>query len=92
MKILGILFRDDRGKNLQTLLSLEIPPAYRNTVLESLTVEDYSQGPLAEILYGGSELWVFGKTIKKKEIYIKITMGHLEEGLFVYPFILQKRK
>ncbi|SFD02501.1 hypothetical protein SAMN05518672_10197 [Chitinophaga sp. CF118] len=30
--IWGIVFRDDRGKNAKTLLSLEITPAYREAI------------------------------------------------------------
>lgn len=74
--IWGVLFRDDRGKNFQTLLDIEIRPSDREKVLKELKLEDYSEGPLAEKLYGGTEMWVFGKLIKNKEIYIKITMGY----------------
>jgi hypothetical protein len=30
---------------------------------------------LPEKLYAGADMWVFGKIVKEKEIYIKITMG-----------------
>lgn len=46
MNIYGILYRDDRGKNQKTLEELEIVPSYRKVVIESLSVEDYIQGPL----------------------------------------------
>lgn len=75
MDIWGIVVRDDRGKNAQTLLDLEITKDQRNKVLKTLVVEDYSEGPLPEKLYGGADMWVFGKIVKGKEIYIKITMG-----------------
>jgi hypothetical protein len=75
MKIWNVLFRDDRGKNSQTLMELELRPVDRKKILEELTVQDYSQGPLKETLYGGADMWVFGKMIKKQEVYIKITMG-----------------
>lgn len=75
MNIWGVVVRDDRGKNAQTLLDLEITRDFRNKVLKSLVVEDYSEGPLPEKLYGGADMWVFGKQVKGKEIYIKITMG-----------------
>ena len=48
MEIFGILFLDDRGKNQQTLHDLEISPLKRKEVINSLEVEDYSQGPLDE--------------------------------------------
>ena len=75
MKFWDVLFRDDRGKNSQALVDLEIRPIERKTILESLEVKDYSEGPLAETLYGGADMWVFGKTIKSNNIYIKIAMG-----------------
>jgi nucleoside-specific outer membrane channel protein Tsx len=97
MKFWDVLFRDERGKNAQALVDLELRPIERKMMLERLTVQDYSDGPIAEVLYGGSAMWVFGKTIKKKEVYIKITMGvvgasvicisfHLAEYKMNYPF------
>lgn len=75
MKIWDVLFRDDRGKNAQALLTLEIRPNERKAILEKLETEDYSEGPLKETLYKGADMWVFGKVIKGREVYIKITMG-----------------
>jgi hypothetical protein len=75
MKIWDVLFRDERGKNAQALADLELRPSDRKKVLEDLKVEDYCQGPLEETLYKGSDMWVFGRVIKKKQVYIKITMG-----------------
>jgi hypothetical protein len=97
MDIWGVVFRDDRGKNFQTLLDLGITPDYRKEVLKKLTVADYSEGPILEKLYGGADMWVFGKKIKEKEVYIKITMGikaahvicisfHIAERAIKYPF------
>lgn len=73
--IWGILFLDDRGKNFSTLASLELRPVDREMVVDSLVAEDYSEGPLPELWHGSNEMWVFGKTVKDKEIYIKITLG-----------------
>ena len=36
MKIFGIIYRDDRGKNQKTLEELEIVPSYRRVVIENL--------------------------------------------------------
>jgi len=76
MKIWDVLFRDERGKNAQALADLELRASDRKKVLEDLKVEDYCQGPLAETLYKGADMWVFGRVIKKKQVYIKITMGY----------------
>ena len=96
MKIFRILFRDDRGKNTQALANLEIRPIDRNTILEELSADDYCEGPFKENLYGGADLWIFGKEIKKNEVYIKISIGlhnqnvicisfHIAEHPLTYP-------
>lgn len=100
MKIWDILFLDERGKNTQGLLDLEISPAKRKEIIENLLVEDYSQGPLKEKMRGILPMWIFGKIVKKKEVYIKISMGtenstticisfHIAEYSMDYPFKTQ---
>ena len=97
MKVFGILFRDDRDKNKKTLEALEITPVFRRVVIENLTPQDYDEGPLVDTLYQRGEMWVFGKDIKGRDVYIKITMGmancqticisfHLAEHPLTYPF------
>jgi len=97
LKIWGVIFRDSREKNAQLLSDLELRPIDRNKILESLKSIDYSEGPLEEKLYGGSDMWVFGKALKLQEVYIKITMGfsgqsvicisfHISEHQMNYPF------
>tara|TARA_R110002074_G_scaffold131627_1_gene274276 strand:- start:793 stop:1152 length:360 start_codon:yes stop_codon:yes gene_type:complete len=96
-QIWGILFLDSRAKNFNTLLALDIRPVDREQVLDTLTVKDYSQGPLDEDWHGGKEMWVFGTKMKDTEIYIKITLGalgtqticisfHTAEHPMQYPF------
>ena len=92
MKIWDVLFRDDRGKNAQTLIDLELRPIERKAVLENLQNKDYSEGSLAEKLYGGTDMWVFGKMIKKKEIYIKISMGIANSQVICISFHLAQHK
>lgn len=75
MNIWDIFYRDDRSKNAQTLADLEIRPIDRTRIIENLTFLDYSEGPISEKLYSGSDMWVFGVVIKKTEVYIKITLG-----------------
>jgi hypothetical protein len=95
--IFGILFLDDRGKNQQTLHDLEISPAKRQEIIRSLKVEDYSQGPLDEKMQGILPMWVFGKKVNMKEVYIKVSMGiennqavcisfHIAQYPMNYPF------
>ena len=64
-----------RDKNIQALADLEITSNKRKEIITSLETKDYSEGPLKETQYGGSEMWVFGKTVKDKEVYIKISKG-----------------
>ncbi|MCK8623605.1 hypothetical protein [Prevotella sp. E13-27] len=40
IKVFDIIFRDDRGKNLQTLAALEIAPTYRKLVVMNIEPED----------------------------------------------------
>ncbi|MEI8084888.1 MAG: toxin [Paludibacter sp.] len=92
----GILILDDRSKNAQTLHDLELSPNKRKEIILDLKPEDYSEGPLEEKMRGMLPMWVFGKTVKGAEIYIKVTMGipnrevicisfHIAEHPIVYP-------
>ena len=84
--IWGIYVRDDRSKNAQTLLDLEISPADRIKLITKLVATDYSEGPLPETLLKGSDMWVFGKKVKEREIYIKITMGQTDSKVICISF------
>jgi hypothetical protein len=96
-QVFGILFLDDRGKNQQTLHDLEISPDKRKDVISKLRSEDYSEGPLDEKMRGILPMWVFGKEVKQKEVYIKVSMGlentstvcisfHLAQHPMNYPY------
>lgn len=87
-----VIFRDDRGKNAQALIDLELRPIERKTIIEMLEVKDYSQGPIEEKLYGGADMWVFGKTVKNKEVYIKITIGAMSNSVICISFHLAQHK
>ena len=75
MKVFGILFRDDREKNRIALFDLDISRLERLEIIKSIETEDYSDGPIADELNLGTEMWIFGKDVKGIEVYIKITMG-----------------
>lgn len=96
-QIYGIRFRDDRGKNRETLLLLDITPLQRELIVKNLYVQDYVEGPVIDELNKSGELWVFGKDVKNREVYIKITLGydgaqticisfHIAEHPLEYPF------
>jgi hypothetical protein len=84
MKIFGILFRDDRGKNQATLQELEIVPSYRTVVIENLCVEDYVQDPVVDELNRLGEMWVFGKDVKGREVYIKVMITGVTSQTILY--------
>lgn len=65
-RIFGIIFRDDRDKNMQTLLDLEITAKYREDVIMALVPEDYVEEPIEDKLNNRGEMWVFGKRSKTK--------------------------
>ena len=78
----GIIFRIDRKKNMQALLDLEISAIMREKIIMSLTVEDNYMG----------ELWEFGKSVDKKEVYIKISKGTGANSPICVSFHLAERK
>jgi hypothetical protein len=63
------------------LADLEINQSQALEVVKKLEVLDYSEGPIEEVVYQGADMWVFGKVVKGKEFYIKITMG--QQGIQV---------
>lgn len=74
-KTFGIIYRDDRKKNVETIAILDIYPNKRTEIINNLSVTDYSEGPIKDTLNKSTDLWVFGKVFKGREIYIKITIG-----------------
>jgi len=85
-KVFDIIFVDARQKNTNALLLLDLPPAGRREIIESIVAADYSEGPLDDRLYGIASLWVFGKIHKQEEIYIKISMGMTNAGVICISF------
>ena len=96
-QVYGILFRDDRAKNRKDLLELDITQMQRELIVKSLLPQDYVEGPVIDVLNKEGEMWVFGKDVKEREVYIKITLGyengqticisfHIAEHPLVYPF------
>lgn len=75
LEIWGIVFLDGREKNIQALADLNISRFERMNIIKSIQVEDYSEGPIRDILNDYGEMWVFGKDVNGIETYIKITMG-----------------
>lgn len=97
LNIWGIVFFDGRMKNTDTLAELEISPNQRRKLISELKLANYSEGPITDLQSLGNDLWVFGNTIKAKEVYIKISMGkpnkqticisfHIAEFPMKYPY------
>lgn len=97
VKVFGIIFRDDRPKNKEALQQLDITPMQRELIVKSLQIQDYVEGPVIDVLNQQGEMWVFGKDVKGREVYIKITLGyqngqticisfHIAEHPMLYPF------
>lgn len=95
--IFGIIFIDERQKNAQAILDLDISPNRRKEIIKELKIEDFSEGPVEEIMRGFMCMWIFGKVVRKKEVYIKVSLGnlnnqaicisfHIAEHSMKYPF------
>lgn len=54
----------------------------REDLLLGLSVADYCEGPLDDRDFPG-ELWVFGKVIEGKEIYIKLKLAGSQSSRLV---------
>jgi hypothetical protein len=84
-KFYGIYFNDNRRKNTIALLELEIT-YLRRLEIESLCVEDFTEGPLDDALHGIAAMWVFGKRYREVELYIKISLGPFNENVVCISF------
>ena len=73
-QVFGIRFRNDREKNREVRLQLDITPLQREMIVKNLHVRDYVEGPVIDELNKKGEMWVFGKDVKGREVYIKITL------------------
>lgn len=74
IKIWDIFFINRAKNSIQDLADLDITAKMRIDIILELALEDYSQGPEPETQFNGKELWVFGKTIKNQQVYIKLTI------------------
>lgn len=80
-----------REINDETLLELEI---HSNEPIEkailSLAVIDYSEGPLEEKRNNTSPMWVFGKKVRERDVYIKISLGSANRPAKCFSFHFPK--
>ena len=100
-EIFGLVYLDRREKNMKTLAELCITAKYRDNIVKQLSVKDFYKGPEPNRLNDLGDMWVFGKTINSKEVYIKVTLGrtnsqavcisfHIAEHPIKYPFKEEK--
>jgi hypothetical protein len=71
--VLGLYYLNDREKNAQALLDLEIPPNKRTEIIMALKPEDFyriEEGKYLERY----EMFAFGKKLKGIEVYIQISI------------------
>ena len=85
LDVFGIVIRRDRSENLQTILDLELTNITVREHIKKLVHKDFYKGPVADS-DGGPSLWEFGKEIKSKEVYIKITLGYLNKPTICISF------
>ena len=97
VEVFDILFWDERDKNYDSLHLLEITANERKKIVKTIDPEDYSEGPIRNMLNRFGDLWVFGKDVKGQEVYIKICYGlpnrsticisfHVAEHPMNYPY------
>lgn len=65
-------------KNKKTMLELDFTDKQLVEVLEELAQEDYAEGPCNDRDYHGT-IWIFGKHINGKEVYIKLKISELDD-------------
>lgn len=86
MRVFDVVFLD-REKNVQTMADLEICGSDMKRVLLTIRPEDYSEGPLlVDSLSLHGPMWVFGKDIKGRELYIKIALGRTNSSTICISF------
>ncbi len=92
VRVFGIMYRDDRNKNEQALAELGITRRMRDDVVLNLSSEDYIEGPVEDTLNHIGEMWVFGKDVKGREVYIKISLGGTNSRAICISFHVAEHK
>ena len=75
VEVFDLIILNEREKNARTQAALELTPNGQREVIKSIEVEDYSEGPIKNLLNAWGDLWVFGKDVNGQEVYIKIAYG-----------------
>lgn len=97
VEVFDIMFLDEREKNMNAISDLSLTRGERKQIIKSLTIDNYSEGPIKNLLNQWGDLWVFGKDVQNQEVYIKICYGqpnrsticvsfHVAEFPMQYPY------
>ena len=73
-----------REKNLQALMDLGMTPAERKEILLGLSPDDYVAGPKPDDTDDTKSVWVFGKKVERRNIYIKLRVVQLKKTRGAY--------
>jgi hypothetical protein len=65
------LYVSPREVNTQALIDMGLTFEDRRNAILSLSVEDYSSGPVQDLVQAG-DVWIFGKLVNGIEVYIKL--------------------
>jgi len=87
----GLIVKD-RVINKDSLLVLGLTGKQRDEIVLSLSVTDYSSGPIEDQYKPGSYYWVFGKQVEGVEIYIKLKISGRPEAEYASCFSFHKSK
>jgi hypothetical protein len=79
----------DRLKNRDALLELGFTDKQKKEIILSLSVLDYSSGPIKDNLKAG-DYWVFGKKIDSVEVYIKLKIVEYDDEEYAVCFSFHK--
>lgn len=69
---LGHIFLN-RDKNQDALAALGIAPRERERYVREIGVDDYVETIISAM--GMGDMWVFGRDVNKREVYVKISLG-----------------
>ena len=90
-KVFGITYFGGREKNMNTLAELGITAKFRDDIVKQLSTEDFYKGPEQNVQNNLGDMWVFGKTINSKDVYIKITLGLTNSSAVCMSFHIAER-
>ena len=83
VEIFDIIFWDERGKNTDALAALDIIPNQRKEIIKTITVTDYSEGPITNLLNQLGDYGYLAKKLMDKKYISRFVMVFLTNKRFV---------